>query len=521
MMISKEQAVEQFKQIIGGKASWARLIKSQFVDHLSVFQSWALRDALWKVERTIQEFFLSTALNKSSILAHMEDREYIPRKRVAASGLVAVTNNGGNTIHLPIYAAFVSAAQTEYALMQAATIIPAETVNLGFSQRTVKVMDIPVAEEKSFYEIRFLKEDTERLCQFSVEIDSGVGFETWSYARLFQNAYPESKVYDEFYSHAGQGGIRFGNNAFGAIPSLNAVIRVTMWLTDGDTSLLPSQTLNPVDDLYDDLSQLADMTAVSYTAIASGAAAESLEEVKVNLHYWPTYNEKLVWQDDYEFFIRKQIPGIVWVKAWGEQEQEAETGFSAQNINKIFVSAYASDKFGPYTAWVTATVYAVGNIVKVASGYLECIIAHTAGVTAPTVTVPGANWKVYVSILEAETLTNLTAVHLLNRRFTWVTPVFSAFSCEVTGTVGKTVVASKAIQAISDALNATYGKDSADRKTEANISDIYDIIMKTGYFKSQGLKFQVTTSGKMVPTQLAEMIHIDMAATTITLTPAP
>jgi hypothetical protein len=59
-MISKEEALQQFKNIIGSKDAYAQLLKGQFIDHLSIFQAWALRQGLFSVERAIQEFFLST-----------------------------------------------------------------------------------------------------------------------------------------------------------------------------------------------------------------------------------------------------------------------------------------------------------------------------------------------------------------------------------------------------------------------------------------------------------------------------
>ena len=47
------------------------------------------------------------------------------------------------------------------------------------------------------------------------------------------------------------------------------------------------------------------------------------------------------------------------------------------------------------SAWVTATVYAANDVVTVTGGRLICVLGHTAGATAPTMAVPGVNWKAY------------------------------------------------------------------------------------------------------------------------------
>ena len=107
-MITKEDALQQFKNIVGTKASWANLLKSQFLNHFSIFMSWALRQALWVVERVFQEIFLSTAVNESSVRAHAEDREYFPRKAVPASGTVNIANKGEYPVVIPAGTSFFS-----------------------------------------------------------------------------------------------------------------------------------------------------------------------------------------------------------------------------------------------------------------------------------------------------------------------------------------------------------------------------------------------------------------------------
>ena len=53
--------------------------------------------------------------------------------------------------------------------------------------------------------------------------------------------------------------------------------------------------------------------------------------------------------------------------------------------------------------------------------------------------------------------------------------------------------------------------------TEVLVKDFYRIINATGFFAASGAYFEVSHTGTIEPTELNEMIHIDMDLTTITL----
>ncbi len=467
-MISKEEAIAQFKQILSGKTGWAKLASSQFVAFVCIFVSWCLRDALWKLERLIQEFFLSTALNKSSILAHVEDREYLPRKRIASTGKAAFANSGTSTVSLPAGSTCQSEAALTYSTLAAATIPAAGTVSVDVSQHEQKVLTFPITQEKVFAECLFSKEDTDRICKFTVRVDSGAGFEPWSYARLFQNCYPDSKVYDEFFAHNGQSGIRFGNGIFGAVLPLNSVVEVTLWLTEGPSNLLVGKPLFPLGDIYDNELQIARLSAVVTEVVDGGEVAEVLEEIRTNLHYWSSYNDKLIWNEDYLFFIKKRHPNVRWIKVWGEQEQEEAYGINLSYINKIFISAYDPSNVNIGTA----------------------VIAE------------------------------LSALNIYNRKFEWVAPLLSLFTVTVTGQYNPLAVGATVQSDIRASLEKNYAASSTTRLTSVFIKDLYRIINDTGYFTHRDATFSVAVAGVVTPTRLNEMVCIDMNNVTLTLVSA-
>ncbi len=474
-MITKDEAVAKFKEILTAKASWRTLSKSQFVNHLAIFMSWVLREALWKIERVFQEYFLSTALNESSILAHVEDREYIPRKRTPASGSGTITNNGASTVYLPVYQPLSSDADLDYVTDQALTLAPGQVAAVEFIQRSEMEAIHTVTEASAFYGIlfdesldsRLTSDRAAKICDFGVYVDlgEGLGYELWTYSRLFQNAYEGDQVYDEFHTHAGKAGIRFGNSYVGTILPAGALVKIVLRLTDGDTSLAEGQSLYVVGEVLDAVGEIADLAIVTTEAITDGQDAETVEEMRQNLQYWPIYDEKLVWRDDYVFFIKKAVADILWIKVWGEEDAEALHGPRFEYINKIFVSAYAKDRSG----------------------------------------------------LSTEITDALAGVNILNRKFQWIDPIFSTFSLAITGKVARTVAITDAQTAIREALTKKYGKESSSRLTEVRVKDFYSIINSTGYFSVTGAYFEVAHAGTTEATELNDMVHIDMDATTITL----
>ncbi|EMX6854156.1 bleomycin hydrolase, partial [Salmonella enterica] len=57
------------------------------------------------------------------------------------------------------------------------------------------------------------------------------------------------------------------------------------------------------------------------------------------------YDNQVVWGGDYSYFLIRNIPGMTWVTAWGEGEQEKLDGaYNVKNINNIFISGWHPKK---------------------------------------------------------------------------------------------------------------------------------------------------------------------------------
>lgn len=457
-MILSQNVADKLKAVLSSIPSWKDLTGSQFVQHLGIFVGWAVEDASFKIERARQEAFIGTALNRSSLVAHAEDREYLPRKPKPSTGTVKFTNSGPNPVTLLRGREFLSDAQLPYSL-DAKTVLPAQSQVLATVTQYGKTsITHIVSEEKAFYEILIDKELTPRVMALDVWVDEGKGFEKWTYSRLLTNAYRDSKVWDEFYHVSDQIGVRFGNGTFGKIPIQGATVRIDIQYTAGDTLLLERQYLYPVEEIFDDASVPASLQIEVAETIQNGQAQEPTEEMRRNLHYWSVYNERLVWNNDYTYFLRRRYPEIVFVRAWGEEEAERLWGSKIEHINKIWICAYA-----PRDGIAQDVMQAVAE------------------------------------------------VPMMCRNFQWHDPEHVTFTITLTGRVLSDAVLPEVEEDVRGALSRAYGRDSFYRRDKVLPSEIYECIYATGHFeKDTGAWFEVVLHGNFEANLIYQLVSLDL-----------
>ncbi|WP_028325823.1 hypothetical protein [Desulfatirhabdium butyrativorans] len=462
-MLSNDEAIAKFKAIIATLPEWQNLTDSQFVNHMAVFQAWALRDAQYRAERALQEFFISTALNRSSIAAHAEDRGYIPRPPVPSSGTIRITNTGDAPVSLAAGQSFTSNKGISYLIVNPITIAAGAYSDQTAYQAGITTVEADVSASQPFFEIVFDANLSGTIYRIDVYVDDV----QWSLARLFQNVDGDALVYDQFFNHLGQSGVRFGNNTFGKQPEAGSHIKCDLWLTDGDTTLLINQRLTPVGAILDTGGNTAMLDIRSITTISGGSSGESTEELKRNLLYWPLYQEQLVWKEDYQYFLTRRFPQIRWINVWGETEAEQSAGeLRFEFINKIFVSAYAQG---------------------------------------------GAD-------ISSEIIAALEACKLMNRRFEWVAPDIRSFTVVVTGAVHRKFDSATVRASIEEALLSAYDMESSLRlSAPIRIKDVYRIINDTGYFGDGGYFTAQLAGDYDVTPDLNAVSDIDMSGCSISI----
>lgn len=460
-MILSDSVSEKLKTFLSAIPSWKNLVESQFVKHLGIFLQWAIEDASFKIERAMQENFLDTALNRSSILSIGESIEYTPRKPIPAKGKAAFTNTGDAEFTLARGREFMSEAQLIFTLEEAIVVPPHKTVEATISQRTTTNITRTITESTAFQEILLGKEFSAKVASFKVFVDEGQGETEWEYDRLFTNCYAETLAYDEFYHFTDQIGIRFGNGEFGRLPAAGSKVRIECVETEGDIMLLVKQSLYPIEEIRDVNKQPTSATIIVSETVQGGGSQEQTEEIRRNLHYAPVYNERLLWANDYTYYLKRRYPDIVFVKAWGEEESEKMWGYDLENINKIWICAYSPKR----------------DIHDVAMSAINEIL-------------------------------------FMCRRFVWYEPEHVTFWLTIEGRILPDCVLSEVKQAIADALENAYGKASQERRDQVLLHEIYELIQGTGYFeKESGAWFDVAIHGQDKAEQIYQMVSIDLEKT--------
>ena len=469
MAILASEIQEKFNAFLAQTESWKNLLGSQFVNQLAIFLGWAIEDAAYKNERARQEAFIDTALNRSSLLALAEGVEFQPRRAIPATGKANFTNTGENSFTLLRGSEYQSNSQEIYTLQETIVVGPGETVEASVSQISTETLVFTIEETKPFYEIMFDRDITKNIVSFDVRVaEDGQNFEDYSYSMLLHNAHSDSLVYDIFYHFTDQLGIRFGNGDFGYIPPQGSIVQIDITLTEGDIVLLAGQTLYPVEEIQDSLKQVGSAQIVISETVQNGASQESTESLRKDLHYATVYNNRLVWDNDYKFFLRRRFPDIIWVKVWGEEEAEKMWGMNVDWINRIWFCVYTPDR----------TIEQTKEIV-----------------------------------LEA-----VRDVPFLCRNFQWYDPEHIDFSVHVEGRVLRDCIISEVREAIVINLTEAYGKNSPNRRETVLLHEIYEAISKTGYFDtSTGAWFEVTTQGQIKADYIYQMLSIDLDNSTINI----
>lgn len=336
MKIDEIQTI--FNNAITDSPWWQRFKGSEFVRFLVTFVSMVVERVGFASERRLQESFLTRAVSPSSVLAGAESRGYIPMKRQPNKKRISVENKTTTPVQLPALTKLHVPDKGLYYLMQEPAIIPAlAAVELICVQAEIETVVYRIDKTEPFTSIYLKPDMSDRIAEMTVFVTEP--FEVrkqWTKTKLFRSTTKESMAYVEFYTPGEQIGIRFGNGSSGRMPPAGSLVELTCLLTDGAVDVPAGISMNLPD--RPDLSDKIEI--VTLDTVHIGADRESIESIRQNAIYYPSYDEQIVWSSDHYHFIRTNIPGLNWISVWGEAEQELIAGYkSIEFINQIYISA--------------------------------------------------------------------------------------------------------------------------------------------------------------------------------------
>ena len=381
-----------------------------------------------KLRTAENNLHLTTATDNSAILAKSGDLSYTPRKALPSIGVSKVTDQPLSG--LPSGISLLSDAGVNYRTMDSVTLDENGIGYVELAQLATEEITHTVTETKPYYEITLDQKYSSRLHKIEVYANVGRGLEPWTYMRRLRGARNTDLAYDEFYTAANEYGIRFGTGTVGMIPLLGTQVRITVWLTDGSTTLVQGAKLKSTDPSY------ANVEFEVLEAVIGGEAQEDQESIRKNSLYYELHDDQYVWNDDYSLKIESALPGITWLNIWGEQHQETIAGgFSLDHVNKIYVSAY-----------------------------------H------PLMS--------YEDLAEAM-LSALSEIPQLNRKYEAVQPNELQFAVSISGVVSRNYKLSDARLMIMNSLLSVYGKSATDRRHQCLKKDVYADMKALGVFNGE------------------------------------
>lgn len=455
--MSYQDNVDVFNESLQKQTWWARLLGSQFVLGLALFIGQMVERCETLATRLLQECFFSTAVKRASILAAAEDRGYVGRKITPSTGKISIVNNTGSTLLFPYGATLTAPNRLPYILAESIRVEAGATVTAEIAQLEEVVFTTTVTTKQKWLEVLLSKEVTAKAASVDVMVTlPNKATEQWEKRFLFRRAIETSQVYTEFYKPTEQLGVRFGNGVSGRIPDVGSVITLNVWCSSGDTTLLEGQILT-FDDLTTEQSRL--VSVVTTTPITGGAAGESTEEIRAGAMYATPYDNQIVWDNDYQQFIRNNIGGLSWVRVWGEVQQEEESGYSLNNIGRIYISAYSPN-------------------------YSQSALAE--------------------KILELFATTKE-----LNRRYSYVNCNLCPFTITVNGIIGVRQQREAVAQAIQTMIKERFGRDIITEKDGDILEkDIWTAIDELAVMDD----FKITLNDKKINPLLADYVFLDESA---------
>lgn len=364
-MLDKDEVTQIFEDNLKAKPWWAKIMGSQFSVGIVNFISQVVYRCLSLVSRELAEAHLSLAIRPSSILAAAENKGYVRAKITPSLGNITLTNNYLVSKYIPENTRVDSSEGVSYVTDVSVNIAAGQSVAVKVKQLLKKRISTVVTGDTDYLEIKLSKEDSAHTHQVDVLIDDGNGTAKWTRSYLFRSGTPTSKIYVEFYTPTEQLGVRFGNGSIAKKIPDGATAHLDVWLTQGETTLITGQALTFEDAQY------ADIGAVTLTPIVGGLPQESIESVRQGALYSASFNGEVVWGGDYRGYISALLPTIEWINVWGEQEQEADSGYLASNINKVFICAHSRVFTQPQLHQQIADLFTIKDLFNLELSFVD------------------------------------------------------------------------------------------------------------------------------------------------------
>jgi len=272
----------------------------------------------------INETFLETAQNRSTVVGHARQLAYTPRSITGATAkidLVITSDPTVNNITLPKYHRFRSVIDgTSYGFVttQSYTTTDANFTDVEIKQGSVKnveyIYDLNTSEQ---FIIPDVNVDTTMI---DVSIRDSVNSSTvylFNPVKNIVNITGDSRVYFLNETFDGQYEITFGDGVIGQQLVNGNVIEISYLVTAGPDANGATGFTN-----INDIISNSNVTITTRLAAAGGRVRETIDSIKRNAPLTFTSQNRAVTPDDYKAIITENFSNVKSIVVWGGEDND-------------------------------------------------------------------------------------------------------------------------------------------------------------------------------------------------------
>jgi hypothetical protein len=285
----------------------------------------------------------------TTVLADATMKGILPFARPARVTLNVQNTHPSARLTISIGRRLIGEQGRVYVTETAASIAPGGTGTISAKQMVSRAFAHKVAGSVPFYSVQVPQSSDPDLFISGVLVSiSGVQY---PYTPEFSNLASDAPGFTLETDELRRLYAKFGwASTFGVQPTNGMVINFIIEETYGASGLSAAQpfsfesTLQPADGL-------AKMTLA--TVVFGGADPVDIQTLREWAQYPSTYDESAVYLGNFDFLVRRNLPGLRFLSVWNEQLEESVRGASLANINTLFVAALLDGGDG---AWLTNAI---------------------------------------------------------------------------------------------------------------------------------------------------------------------
>ena len=435
-----DELVAQLQErLIASGTAWTDIYPSGTGQMLIEFLAYVCDMMGYNIERTAQEAFIGTAINKTSVINLVKLLNYNPKRKTSASGnaTFSVSSPHGTVINIPKW--------TEIQTTTGTTFVTTEEASISAVGTSVKV---PIAQgTRGTYTFTsggtanqtFTLNDTD-IENTHVYLTVG-GVTGWTAVSSFFASEPTDKHYKLSTDYDDVVIIMFGNDVNGRIPPAGDAIVIDYVKSDGaDGNVYSADKIVTVNDtIYDSTITAVTVAVTNEYAVVGGDDAEDIEEIRYEAPRVFATGDRAVTKADY-ISILENYAGIGSANAWGEQEEYPDNDAPATAINVVKLCILLTD-------WYTTSTQAT----------FESTLSTYLRTKSPlTVKYEYVEPKIYNIIIEFSEVKTVPGYSLTNVQSTIESTLAAEFALGTTSKIGTDKKFSNLVRSIDELPSVSF-----------------------------------------------------------------